>query len=200
MSKIGVEEINKIMDAYENDVTVDWNGLDVTIHKTIPVRKMLQFVADTVSSSFAKETGEYQPELKDFAIRCNIIAFYTDVDLQTDTEEGVEAAYNILYGTDIVRTATEYINDEQLSVTLEAIDDKVKHLARSNIEALNKNMTDLLTSVETITKKIEEIFGGVDNDTITVLAKAMANGAFDERNLIKAVKAEAIESLANRGE
>ena len=69
---------------------------------------------------------------------------------------------------------------------LAAIDRKIEHQAQSNIEAMNKQMNELIAGFSTIEKNLSGIFGGIDNETITKIAGAIADGKFDENKLVKA--------------
>lgn len=59
----------------------------------------------------------YYYEVMDFAFRCAVIAFYSNVQLP----EGLEQKYEMVYGTDLYDTVLKYANRDQTESLFEAI-------------------------------------------------------------------------------
>ena len=142
----------------------------------------MTFVSDVVSSCFAENTNEYLPEIKDFSTRCCILENYAGFILPKSLGE----KYEMVYNSDIVSFVVQYVEHMQFNAMLAAIDHKIEHQAQNNIEALNKQMNEVVAGLSALEKNLSSIFGGVDNETITKIAGAIADGSFDESKLVKA--------------
>lgn len=182
-NNISIEELNKaIAEDFKPVVEIDWRGLTLHIKKCLSLEEMMTFVSDVVSSCFAANTNEYLPEIKDFTTRCCILESYAGIVLPKSLNE----KYEMVYNCDIVSTVAQHIESMQFNAMLAAIDRKIEHQAQSNIEAMNKQMNELIAGFSTIEKNLSGIFGGIDNETITKIAGAIADGKFDENKLVKA--------------
>ena len=51
-------------------------------------------------------------------------------------------------------------------------------------------MNEVIAGFDALERNLSSIFGGVDNETITKIAGAIANGNFDENKLVKAFTEE----------
>lgn len=182
-NNISIEELNKaIAEDFTPVVEIDWRGLTLHIKKCLSLEEMMTFVSDVVSSCFAANTNEYLPEIKDFTTRCCILESYAGIVLPKSLNE----KYEMVYSCDIVSTVAQHIESMQFNAMLAAIDRKIEHQAQSNIEAMNKQMNELIAGFSAIEKNLSGIFDGVDNETITKIAGAIADGKFDENKLVKA--------------
>lgn len=181
--RISIEDYKKaVAEDFEPIVNVDWRGLTLHIKKCLSLEEMMTFVSDVVSSCFAENTNEYLPEVKDFSTRCCILENYAGFVLPKSLSE----KYEMVYSSDIVSFVVQYVEHMQFNAMLAAIDHKIEHQAQSNIEALNKQMNEVVAGLSTLEKNLSGIFGGVDNETITKIAGAIADGSFDESKLVKA--------------
>lgn len=186
-SRISIDEFkNVVAENFEPVVEVDWRGLTLQIQKSLSLEEMLTFVNDVVSSCFAANTNEYLPEIKDFSTRCCILENYAGFVLPNSIGE----KYDIVYSSDIVSFIVQYVEHGQFNAMLAAIDHKIEHQAQNNIEALNKQMNEIISGFDTLEKNLSGIFGGVDDETISKIATAISNGSFDENKLVKAFTEE----------
>lgn len=182
-NNISIEELNKaIAEDFKPVVDIDWRGLTLHIKRCLSLEEMMTFVSDVVSSCFAANTNEYLPEIKDFTTRCCILESYAGIVLPKALNE----KYEMVYNCDIVSIVSQHIESMQFNAMLVAIDRKIEHQTQSNIEAINKQMNELIAGFSTIEKNLSGIFGGIDNETITKIAGAIADGKFDENKLVKA--------------
>ena len=189
-NRISIEEYkNAITNDFNTVVDIDWRGLTLSIKKCLSLEEMMTFVKDVVSSCFAANTNEYLPEIKDFSTRCCILESYAGFVLP----ESLSEKYDMVYGSDIVSFVAQNVEHTQFNAMLSAIDRKIEHQAQSNIEALNKQMSEVISGLSAIEKNLSGIFGGIDNETITKIAGAVADGSFDESKLVKAF-AEGVSS------
>lgn len=182
-NRISIEEFkNAIANDFTPEVDVDWRGITLHIKKCLSLETMMTFVSDVVSSCFAANTNEYLPEIKDFSTRCCILENYAGCILPKSLDE----KYEMVYSSDIVSFVVQYVEHGQFNAMLAAIDRKIEYQAQSNIEALNKQMNEVIAGFDALERNLSSIFGGVDNETITKIAGAIANGNFDENKLVKA--------------
>jgi len=185
-NKINIDEFKAAINAISTpDAVVEWHGIEMTIKRLLSLEEMLTFVNDVVSSCFEEKTGEYIPEIKDFAIRCSIMESYAGFVLPSDLSE----KYSMIYNSDIVSFIVKHIDKNQFESILSSIDDKIEHQAQNNIEAINKQMNELIAGFSTIEQNLSNIFGNVDSDTISKIAGAIVDGSFDEKKLVDAFKA-----------
>lgn len=167
---------------YSPIVETEWCGIPVLIKKHLSFVSMLEFVDSVVESCFAEDTGEYLPEIKDFAVRCAILTIYSNFSLPDD----LERKYSLVYASDAISFVLDFIDLDQFHQMLTAIDKKIEHRAQSNIEALNKQMNEIAANFNVLEDKLSNIFGAVDGDTISKVAGAIANGSFNEDKLVQA--------------
>lgn len=186
-NKITIEEIKSaIADDFAPEVEVEWRGITLRVKKCLSLETMMMFVSDVVASCFAANTNEYLPEIKDFSTRCCILENYANITLPKTLSE----KYELVYSSDIVSTVVQIVEHGQFNAMLAAIDRKIEHQAQNNIEALNKQMNEVVAGLSTLEQNLSGIFGGVDNDTIAKIAGAIADGNFDENKLVKAFSKE----------
>lgn len=183
VKKISIEDFKTaIATDYCEYTDATWRGLDIHIRTCLSLEEMMTFVHDVVSSCFAENTGEYLPEIKDFATRCSILESYAGFELPKRVSE----KYELVYGTDIISFIVQYVEQAQFNNMLASIDKKIDHLAQSNIEALNQQMGEVVTRFEALEENLSGVFTGIDNESIAKIAGAIADGSFDENKLVKA--------------
>lgn len=178
-----IEDFKKaVAENFEPAVDVDWRGFSLHIKKCLSLEEMMTFVNNVVSSCFAADTNEYLPEIKDFSTRCCILENYAGFILPKSINE----KYDLVYSSDIVSFVVQHVEHTQFNSMLAAIDHKIEHQAKSNIEALNKQMNEVVAGLSALEKNLSGIFGDIDDETISKIAGAIANGNFDESKLVKA--------------
>lgn len=73
-ARISINKLESVM--RENIVVVPLSGadgVDITIRRRLPLKDMMQFVENVVSSCIDAETATYTPEIKEFVIRSEIL-------------------------------------------------------------------------------------------------------------------------------
>lgn len=184
-SKIDINVFKAAVEANSSqEITTEWHGIEMVIKRCLSLEEMMTFVNDVVSSCFEEKTGEYIPEIKDFAIRCSIMESYAGFVLPKDVSE----KYSLIYNSDIIPFIVQNVEQNQFNAMLSSIDEKIKHCAQNNIEAINKQINELIAGFSTIEQNLSNIFGGIDNETISKIAGAIAGGSFDEKKLVDAFK------------
>lgn len=182
-NKISIEEFkNAVAQDFAPEVEVNWRGITLHIKRCLSLETMMTFVSDVVASCFAADTNEYLPEIKDFSTRCSILECYAGFELPKNLAE----KYDLIYSSDIISFVVQHVESGQFNAMLAAIDTKIEHQAQNNIEALNKQMNEVVSGLSALERNLSGIFGGIDNDTISKVAGAIANGSFDENKLVEA--------------
>lgn len=183
-----INKVNKVIaESYKSVVDADWNGLELHIKRYLSLEEMMMSVNNVVLTCFAPETGEYLPEIKDFATRCCVLENYAGLALPSSLNE----KYKIVYGCDIVPFVMQHIDKNQFNAMLSSINKKIEHKAQSNIEAINKQMNEIISGFSELEENVSKVFKDIDNGTITKIAEAIADGNFDESKLVKAFTEEA---------
>lgn len=183
MKKISIAALDKVVkDTYIPASTVQWNGLDVQIKRSLTFIEMMEFVDSVVKTCFTAESGMYIPEAKDFAVKSNIVERYTNLSLPNNLDH----RYEIIYCTDIIETVLTCVNPQQFNEIMTSIDAKINNLAQMNVEQVNKQIADLYAAFENLQKQIEQMFGGVDGEEVVAMMKALTEGSIDEHKLVEA--------------
>lgn len=167
---------------YEPITEIDWHGLKVVIRRNLPFSSMMEFVDNVVETCFEMNTGAYLPEVKEFAVKCAILEHYGNFVLPVE----LERRYMLVYASNAVRKVLEHVNMDQFECILSAIDDKVEHRAASNIEAITKQMNEVMAGFNALEDSLSKTFSGIDSDTVSKIADAISNGSFDEKKIVDA--------------
>lgn len=184
-NKISVNALERTIE--ENIVTVPLlgtEGVDITIRRRLPLKDMLQFVEDVVSSCVDAAEGSYRPEIKDFAVGIAVLSYYANFRLPSN----VEKQYELIYNTPALGQVKEQIDYEQFTEILCAIDGRIEH-GRRMIESTAQAKTgELISRFEELAEKMGRLFGDISAEDIGGALKAMAaSESLDEEKLVKAV-------------
>lgn len=187
VDKVSVGSIDNIIkETYTATVTEEWNGINVTITKTLSLRDMIAFVDNVVKSCFRQGTNEYMPEIKDFAIKSNILERYANFRMPSN----IEHQYDIIYHTDVIDFVLKYVNIQQFREIQIAIDKKIDVLAEMNVQMVYKKIDDMVNAFEDFQRKMENTIGGVTKDDMAKVMSAISDGGvFDQGKLVEAYMA-----------
>ena len=112
--KVSIALFDKIAkEHFNNEVTIQWHEAEVKVRRSLPLMDVLAFVDDVVGNCF-HEQYEFMPEVKDFAIKSNILSRYADFTLP----DNLEHRYQMVYCTYAVDTVCGVINTTQLQEIL----------------------------------------------------------------------------------
>jgi len=159
--------------------TIDICGSSVEVKRNISLPESVAFVSNVVELCFS-ETGEYMPELKDFGIRLNVIARFTNIELN-DTTSNV---YDVLYGNDLFETVLAEIDSGQLKSIVYGIDQRIKLVNDMNVISFNNNMDKLQKQVAEFLVMFEDLFSGVTKEDLSMIAKAIGNEDISVEKLV----------------
>lgn len=180
--RISINAMDEIMKRYENTDTVQWNGLDVTITTTLPLEEMIAFADNVVKSCFDKTSDAYMPEIKDFAIRCNVMERYANFTLPSK----VERKYDVVMRSGAFEMIINHVNAAQFNDLMRAIDMKLQNIAEANTQMVFRKFDDVVTSFEGLQNKVSSMFEGVDSADIGKLVNAIAENGVSEEKVVKA--------------
>lgn len=173
------------IDKYTKPITpvkVDWHGVDLEIKPLLSFYEMIGFVNLVAQCCFSSDTNEYLPEMKDFGINCGILALYTNIELPEDIED----KYEYVLRCDAFGLILEVIDEIQFKQIVTAIDAKIKILAESNINALQKEVSELYGMVDSISAQMEALFGEFNSENINSMLAFINSGNLDEKALMDA--------------
>lgn len=181
--KISINAFENVMkERYIPTETVNWHGIEVTITKTLSFKDMMEFADGVAKICFAKDTQAYIPEVKDFAIKKFVLEKYANFTMP----QNVANQYALIYQTNAVEVVLEYINLEQYNELICSIDKKIDNLAKANIEAINKQMSELQGTLENLVENFSSIFSGVEAADMNTLLKAFNSEGLAEEKIVQA--------------
>jgi len=183
--------ISKLEDSLkENTVVVPLRGnedINITIRRTLPLKDMMQFVADVVSSCVDAETAKYTPEIREFVIYSNILTSYANLKLPANAEKQYEFIYS-KEGMDIISQVKEHIDTNQLYEIDEAIDARIWHEVKMIETVLAAKTNEMMMRIEAMVEQFEAVFGGISGDSLnSVMKKFSEMDTMTEESIAKAV-------------
>ena len=182
IKRISVNAMDEILKDYENTETIQWNGIEVVITKNLSLEEMMAFADSVVKSCFDQASGTYMPEIKDFAIRNNIMERYANFTLPSK----VERQYDVVIRSGVVEEILRHINFSQFDELLKAIDAKLQNAADANVQMVFRKFDDVVTSFEGLQDKVGALFAGVDQADIGKLMSAISEHGVSEEKVVKA--------------
>lgn len=183
--RISITTFDKAMKAMSVPVkTVEWNGIEIEIKHTLPLKDVLTFVENVASSCFATDNS-YLPEIKVFAIKCSVLEMYANFTLPAN----VEHKYDLIYNTDAFDVVAEHINAKQFNEIVEAINEKVYNSADANVAMANQKINEIYTAFDGLLTQVGDVFSGLSSDEIISFMSAVTNSRLDESKIVEAYKA-----------
>lgn len=182
IKRISVNAMDEILKRYENTETIQWNGLEVVITKTLSLEDMMAFADSVVKSCFDQTSGTYMPEIKDFAIRSNVMERYANFTLPSK----VEHQYDMVMRSGAFETILNHVNHAQFNELMRAIEVKLQNAADANVQMVFRKFDDVVTSFEGLQDKVGALFAGVDQADIGKLMSAISEHGVSEEKVVKA--------------
>jgi len=184
-SRISINKLESVLK--ENTVVVPMRGnedINITIRRTLPLKDMMQFVENVVSSCVDAQTASYTPEIKEFVIRAEIMTTYANFNLPSN----VEKQYELLYCTDAFAQVAEYINWEQLAEIRAAIDNRINHELKMIETVLAAKTNEMMLRIENMVEQFEAAFGGINGNEFNEVVKKLSEmDDMTEESIAKAV-------------
>lgn len=182
IKKISINALEKCLAEITDDVsTFEWRGIEISVRRRLSLQQMLLFVTNVTSLCFT-DAGEYIPEVKDFAIRSNMLEVYANFTLPQNAEK----KYEMVMKCDIFPLIYERIDGNQFKDILWSIDEKLDYVASSHIEAVTKQIEDIYSAFNGLEEKMSAIFEGMDKETFNAIANVLTQSGVDEEKLMTA--------------
>ena len=180
--KVSIALFDKIAkEHFQNEATIQWHEAEVRVKRTLSLKEMLSFVDEVVGSCFHDELG-YMPEVKDFAIKSNILTRYANFSVP----DNLEHRYQMVYGTDAVDAVCAVIDTTQLQEIVNSINDKIRFLCDSKATMIQERINDVLSTMEEMRDNTKSIFDGITQDDLKNLMGAITSNGMDEQKLVQA--------------
>lgn len=184
-ARISINKLESVM--RENIVVVPLSGadgVDITIRRRLPLKDMMQFVENVVSSCIDAETATYTPEIKEFVIRSEILTTYANFNLPTNAEK----QYELVYGTNALEQVMEHIDRNQFYEIEEAIDARIEHEVTIMETAVSAKTNEMFARIENMVSQFETMFDGLNsNDFNGVIRNIAGLDGMTEESIAKAV-------------
>lgn len=180
--KVSIALFDKIVkEHFQNEATIQWHEAEVRVKRTLSLKEMLSFVDEVVGSCFHDELG-YMPEVKDFAIKSNILTRYANFSVP----DNLEHRYQMVYGTDAVDAVCAVIDTTQLQEIVNSINDKIRFLCDSKATMIQERINDVLNTMEKMRDNTKSIFDGITQNDLKNLMGAITSNGLDEQKLVQA--------------
>ena len=168
----------------EDITAIDVHGKEVQVKADIGLTETIGFVDSVASTVFDEDTGEYRPELFDFAFGAMLLMYFTNIALPEDAEQQFE----LICHTDLCFEVKKNIDNERLDQLYAAADQKVMHLVRCAENALTSKMNDLLTAFAQLQESTRDVFANVGGADLKAMVANLSG--MDEATLAKVVLAQ----------
>ena len=180
--KVSIALFDKIAkEHFQNEATIQWHEAEVRVKRTLSLKEMLSFVDEVVGSCFHDELG-YMPEVKDFAIKSNILTRYANFSVP----DNLEHRYQMVYGTDAVDAVCAVIDTTQLQEIVNSINSKIRFLCDSKATMIQERINDVLNTMEEMRDNTKSIFDGITQNDLKNLMGAITSNGLDEQKLVQA--------------
>ena len=113
---ITAEELCESVVPKNEVVQIPWAGkLLLSVRTMISMKESIKFTEMVLQLCWGEESYYY--EVMDFAFRCAVIAYYSNVQLP----EGLDKKYEMVYGTSLYDTVMQYANRDQTEALYQAV-------------------------------------------------------------------------------
>jgi len=153
------------------------------VKSSLGLTNTVGFIDSVASTVIDGETGEYRPELFDFAFDAMVLMYFTNIALPEDAGEQFE----LVCHTDLCFEVKRNLDTEQLDGLHAAAERKVAHLLRCAENTLATKMADLLASFEQLREHTRDVFSNVGGADLKAMVDHLSG--MDEAALAKAVLA-----------
>lgn len=183
IKKVSVSDFEKVAKAQGVGTTklIMWNDVEIQITPTISLTSMLEFVNSVVESCFA-DNGEYIPEVKEYAVRRNVLERYANFRIPVD----VHKCYDLVYGTNAYDTVLEHVNAAQFRDMMEAIEEKIQFKADSMIDTLRTQIEGIVSNMNALQEQTKHMFDDMSEEDLKKISDALEQGGLSEEKLVAA--------------
>lgn len=184
-NKISINKLESTMRS--NVVSMPMSGhedIEIVVRRVLPLRDVMQFVEDVVSSCIDRVTGDYIPEVQAFATRACVLTQYANFTLPKDSEK----QYDLVYNTNAFQQVMDTIDRVQYDEILCAINERIKHELAMMESSMKAQIADVTAKLDHFVEASEAMFGSVSDKDMSALVHGLTNGGrLDEEKIVKAV-------------
>jgi len=187
VNRISVTKFEKVV-SKDNVVVIPLDGVEDTnieITKSISLQNMIEFVENVAESCVDMESGEFTPQVRDFAIKRELLTKYANFTMPNN----IEKQYDFIYGSSVVDIVIQNINQLQFQEIISSIDRKIKFMLDCVTSISASNTVKLLNKLDSIAEQNTAMFDSLQGEDIsTVFSNINAIANMDEEKLARAVK------------
>lgn len=187
VNRISVAKFEKAV-SKDNVVFIPLDGVedvDIEVTKTISLQSMIEFVENVAESCVDMDSGEYTPQVRDFAIKRELLTKYANFTMPNN----IEKQYEFIYGSNVVDVVLQNINQLQFQEIVSSIDRKVKFMLDCVTSISASNTVKLLNKLDSIAEQNTAMFDSLQGEDIaSVFSNINAIANMDEEKLARAVK------------
>lgn len=180
--------VNKLESTMQNNVVsipmAGYEDIEIVVRRVLPLRDVMQFVEDVVSSCVDRDTGSYIPEVQAFATRACVLTQYANFTLPKDSEK----QYDLVYNTSAFHQVMDVIDRAQYDEILYSINERIKHEVAMMESSMAAQIADITAKLDHFVETSEAMFGSVSDKDMSALIHGLANGGrLDEKKIVDAV-------------
>lgn len=196
MSKMSITKFEEYAKAQnkDNESVIAVPGMadvEVKVRHRLSLEEMCAFV-DGVCDACVDGNGEYYPELYQLALDESMVRYYTDCKLPDDAAR----VYSLLLAAnELLAEIRCNIDAHQFLSMRDAIRNKIENKVRLAENSAALSVQKLMLRMEEIGDKLENVFSGVDSNTLNGVVEKLGN--IDEGTLVKAMREQDKEAPAN---
>ena len=178
----------------QNTTTITHGGNEIRVKRTLGFADTLGFMEDVLGLVVDEETGDYRPELFDFACAVALLTRFTDIALPR--LEGGDIDFEALFGltmcTDLCFQLKQELDADVYYTLCNDAREKVNYAVRRMEAANTAKLNELLDSFAQLREMTRDVFSGVGGAGLKDMVDRLSG--MDEAALAKAVLAEQEES------
>lgn len=186
-NRISVIKFEKATDK-DNTLSIPLDGIEgvnIEITKTLSLKDMIEFVEVVAESCVSMESGEYTPQIKDFAIKREVLTRYANFTMPSN----IEKQYEFIYYSAAFDTVYRHINQAQYQEILASIDEKIKYMLSCITSVSAQSTAKLLGRLDAIAEQGSAMFESLQGEDIGNMLKNIDKIAgMDETKIARAVK------------
>lgn len=180
--------INKLENTLTDNITriplSDDQDVEIIIRRMLPLKDMMQFVANVVSSCVDVKTSTYTPDIKEFAFKSEVLTTYANFTLPSNAEK----QYDLVYRTNVYDKVIEHVDGTQLFEIRCAIENRIEYELKLIEASVELRTNEMMERINDVLAKFESVFSNVDGDEVhSVMKKITEMDGMTEESIAKAV-------------
>lgn len=122
---------------------------EIEVRRNLDFKGAMGFVHSIAASCASLDSGEYTPEVFDFAVRVNTLIYYAGFEGSEDTLK----AYDVAYRSGLYDDITEVIDIDQYGVLLQAARTLVNYTRESIIAFQSAKVNELIDKMDEVMRE-----------------------------------------------